>query len=245
MMASTASTSADLRVEEEADDDSDAEAEAATERLMLAMQKGFETAKRTGVPCATRLCKELMAVCAAGASFEVTLIGDNLQQWEIALYDWAFDESSALHKDLKALSEEADDVVPLLVRIHFPDDFPFQPPLVYCSSPELLSEYIFDGGACQDCAALWQPRSRRRVKLTTARFASQLYAWRCSSTGSPPTATWKPSWCRSLPSCRRQMHASRRERQVAELLWLRPPRAQSRLRMRPRSARRRVSPMTI
>ena len=63
---------------------------------------------------------------------------------------WAFDEASAIHKDLKQLSEEADDLIPLRLRVAFPDDFPFAPPLVFCSSPTLASEFIFDGALCME-----------------------------------------------------------------------------------------------
>ena len=78
------------------------------------------------------------------------LLHDSLQQWEVRLFDWAFDEGSALHKDLAALSELADDLVPLRMRISFPDDFPFSPPLVFISHPPLASEYVFDGALCME-----------------------------------------------------------------------------------------------
>ena len=51
-------------------------------------------------------------MCAAGtAGAEITLVNDSLQQWEISLFDWAFDEECILAKDLRALSEERDDLV--------------------------------------------------------------------------------------------------------------------------------------
>ena len=98
------------------------------------------------------LSKPLRACCT-----QVCLLNDSLQQWEVRLFDWAFDESSALHKDLASLSELADDLVPLRLRISFPDDFPFSPPLVFVSSPPLASEYVFDGALCMEMLVEWQP----------------------------------------------------------------------------------------
>ena len=138
------------------DDDDDDEASRAAERLMQSVQRGFAAAKQRGVPCATRLMKEITRVCQS-SSFELRLLQDSLQQWEISLFDWAFDESSPLHKDLQTLSEEKDDLVPLLLRISFPDDFPFAAPLVYCSHPTLESQYIFDGALCMEMLVDWQP----------------------------------------------------------------------------------------
>jgi hypothetical protein len=86
-------------------DTMDEDAEAAAERLMLSVQRGFELAKAKGVPAATRLMKELRQVCAAGGGMEISLVNDSLQVWQVELFDWAFDESSSLHKDLQDLSE--------------------------------------------------------------------------------------------------------------------------------------------
>ena len=104
-------------------------------------------------------------VCAGDSGVEIRLLNDSLQQWEVSIYDWAFDEASPLHKDLKQLSEAADDLVPLRLRIAFPDDYPFAPPLVFCSSPTLASEYVFDGALCMEMCAARQPvRVRVRVQ---------------------------------------------------------------------------------
>ena len=101
--------------------------------------------------------KELCPLCLMGV-YEVDLVGDSLQTWEIALYDWAFDEQSALHRDLHLLSDARDELVPIMLRLHFPDDFPFSPPLVYIAQPELLSEYIFDGALCMELLVDWRPQ---------------------------------------------------------------------------------------
>ena len=123
---------------------------------MQSVQKGFASAKAKGVPCAKRLMKEITAVCQS-SSYEVKLINDSLQQWEVSLFDWAFDESSALHQDLAKLSDQSGDLVPLLLRISFPDDFPFVAPLVFASKPTLESQYIFDGALCMEMLVDWQP----------------------------------------------------------------------------------------
>ena len=145
-----AAASSDEPVDVADDDDNDDAAEAAAAALMASVQKGFAAAKAAGVPAATRLMKELRAVCAGDSGCEIRLLNDSLQQWEISLFEWAFDEASAIHKDLKQLSEEADDLIPLRLRVAFPDDFPFAPPLVFCSSPTLASEFIFDGALCME-----------------------------------------------------------------------------------------------
>ena len=142
--------------EEELEGDDD-QAEAAAERLMQSVERGFAAAKAKGVPAATRLLKELRQVCSSGNGLELELINDDLQVWQVSLYDWAFDEESPLHKDLQSLSESKDDLVPLVLRIKFPDDFPFTPPLVFCASPTLHSEYIFDGALCMEMLVDWQP----------------------------------------------------------------------------------------
>ena len=155
-MADDGSSSSKPVAEEELEGDDD-QAEAAAERLMQSVERGFAAAKAKGVPAATRLLKELRQVCSSGNGLELELINDDLQVWQVSLYDWAFDEESPLHKDLQSLSESKDDLVPLVLRIKFPDDFPFTPPLVFCASPTLHSEYIFDGALCMEMLVDWQP----------------------------------------------------------------------------------------
>ena len=84
-------------------------------------------------------------------------MNDDLQVWQVSLFDWAFDEASPLHKDLQTLSDAKDDLVPLVLRVQFPDNFPFSPPLVFCASPTLASEYVFDGALCMEMLVDWQP----------------------------------------------------------------------------------------
>ena len=50
-----------------------------------------------------------------------------------------FDPDSPLQRDLCRLSEEADDLIGITLRIHFHADFPFAPPLVYIVAPTLVS----------------------------------------------------------------------------------------------------------
>ena len=95
--------------------------------------------------------------------FEVDLVDDRLTVWEARLFEWNFDEDSRLHGDLAALADRAPDddaaaLVSVVLRVHFPDDFPFAPPLVYVASPPLASEYIFDGALCMEMLVDWQPQ---------------------------------------------------------------------------------------
>jgi len=138
-------------------EEEDDEETAAAEARMKSIQRGFAAAKSKGVQAATRLMKELRQVCLTG-SFDVELVDDSLQVWEVTLFDWAFDAESSLHKDLQALSESSDDLVPVVLRIHFPDDFPFAAPLLYISRPTLRSEFIFDGALCLEMLVDWAPQ---------------------------------------------------------------------------------------
>ena len=53
------------------DEEEDDEAEAAAAELMASVQRGFEKAKRAGVPAAKRLMKELQSACASAAGYEI------------------------------------------------------------------------------------------------------------------------------------------------------------------------------
>lgn len=91
------------------------------------------------------------------------------------MFDWAFDEDAPLHRDLQMLSEQKDDLVPLVVRMKFPDDFPFAAPLVYCAAPVLASPYIFDGALCMEMLVDWQP-TYGNVEALLVQIASFLTA---------------------------------------------------------------------
>lgn len=139
------------------EDDDIAEVEAAAEARMASIHRAFSAAKAKGVTSATRLMKELRQVTIAG-TFEVELLNDDLQAWEVTLFDWVFDTSSPLHRDLAEISAKKADLVAIMLRMTFPDDFPFAPPLVYVSQPALRSEYVFDGALCLEMLVDWQPQ---------------------------------------------------------------------------------------
>uniref|UniRef100_A0A7S4GJL7 UBC core domain-containing protein n=1 Tax=Eutreptiella gymnastica TaxID=73025 RepID=A0A7S4GJL7_9EUGL len=142
----------------------DAEAAAAAEERMQSVQRGFAAAKAAGVGAASRLMKELRQVSLSG-NFEVTLVQDSLLVWEVRLFEWAFADDSPLHQDLQQLSMDADDLVAVVLRIHFPEDFPFGAPLVYVRSPVLTSEFIFDGALCMEMLVDWQPQYGNMVAM--------------------------------------------------------------------------------
>ena len=136
--------------------------DAAAAAKLQAVQRGLAAAQLSGCRAAPRLMKELRAVSLAG-QFEVDLVDDRLTVWEARLFEWNFDEDSRLHGDLAALADRAPDddaaaLVSVVLRVHFPDDFPFAPPLVYVHSPPLASEYIFDGALCMEMLVDWQPQ---------------------------------------------------------------------------------------
>ena len=60
---------------------------------------------------------------------------------------------------------DADDLVAVVLRIHFPEDFPFGAPLVYVRSPVLTSEFIFDGALCMEMLVDWQPQYGNMVAM--------------------------------------------------------------------------------
>jgi len=49
---------------------------------------------------------------------------------QVTLFDWAFDPSSPLHRDLASISSAKSDLIAVLLRIHFPTDFPCVLPLL-------------------------------------------------------------------------------------------------------------------
>ena len=192
------------------EEEEDAAASAA-DAQMQGVNRAFATAKRAGLPAATRLMKELRRVCMNG-SYEVSVNEDAPQPllcWAVRLYEFNFDEDSPLAEDLAELSsrsgsDEPRSVVkasswwchsllpnrlecralagwvalctpevprtcigstcrlltpaadshlsvsrptPLCLCLKYPADFPFSPPLVYVSTPQLLSNHVLDGGA--------------------------------------------------------------------------------------------------
>ena len=85
------------------------EAASAADAQMQGVNRAFATAKRAGVPAATRLMKELRRVCMNG-SYEVSVNEDAPQPllcWAVRLYEFNFDEDSALAEDLAELSSRS------------------------------------------------------------------------------------------------------------------------------------------
>jgi hypothetical protein len=181
--------------------DDDAAVEAAAEARMASIHRGFAAAKAKGIPAATRLMKELRQVCLAGC-FEVDLVDDNLMLWEVTLFDWVFDPSSALHRDLATISSAKSDLVAVTLRMHFPTDFP-------CAATTLRT-----GAALGRPRSDAQPRTARLPhpfpagslpRLSTLRglccgrstCLMALFAWRCSWTGSHSTV----STCQHVTFC--------------------------------------------
>ena len=198
-------------------------------------------------------------MCSGNSGVEIRLLNDSLQQWEVQMFDWAFDETSPLHQDLKTLSEADDDLVPLRMRISFPDDFPFAPPLVFCTSPPLSSEYVFEGALCMEMCAAPAALLRTRLhahtfaraarprcsplSLSLSRYARASRRTLCralcragSSTGSPRMATSSRCSCRFAPFLRTATRASHRSSPRAEAA-----RAPARRRCQPRSSTTRRS----
>ena len=188
------------------------DAASAADAQMQGVNRAFATAKRAGVPAATRLMKELRRVCMNG-SYEVSVNEDAPQPllcWAVRLYEFNFDEDSPLAEDLAELSSRSGSdeprsvakvsswwchsllphrlecralggwvalctpedprtcigstcrllppaanichlsvsrPTPLCLCLKYPADFPFSPPLVYVSTPQLLSNHVLDGGA--------------------------------------------------------------------------------------------------
>mmetsp|Transcript_13434 Transcript_13434/g.31713 ORF Transcript_13434/g.31713 Transcript_13434/m.31713 type:complete len:232 (+) Transcript_13434:68-763(+) len=138
------------------------EAASAADAQMQGVNRAFATAKRAGVPAATRLMKELRRLCMNG-SYEVSVNEDAPQPllcWAVRLYEFNFDEDSTLAEDLAELSSRSgrDEPTPLCLCLKFPTDFPFSPPLVYVSTPQLLSGHVLDGALCMEMLVEWQPQ---------------------------------------------------------------------------------------
>ena len=136
----------------------DEEVAAAAAVQMESVQQAFATAKRAGIPAAMRLMKELRRVCVGG-TFEVDLVDSApqpLQQWAVRLYEWNFADDSQLADDLGEMSTD-EEPTPLCLSMKFPDDFPFAPPLVFVSSPQLHSGHVLDGALCMEMLVEWQP----------------------------------------------------------------------------------------
>lgn len=95
-----------------------------------------------------RLMKEFSDIqkCSAvrDGVFCVTLVEDNLFEWDVKIY--TFDSDSELAMDLYHL-KAAYGVDNVWLRMSFPDNYPFSPPFVRVVAPLVQGGYVLSGGA--------------------------------------------------------------------------------------------------
>ncbi|XP_043914613.1 ubiquitin-conjugating enzyme E2Q-like protein 1 [Protopterus annectens] len=118
---------------------------------------------------AKRLMKELQEIHKTVGDFmTVELVGDNLFEWTVKLYQ--IDHDSLLWKDMRETNTEF-----ILVGLSFPENFPFSPPFVRVLDPVIENGYVLDGGAI--CMELLTPRgwsSAYTVEAIMRQFSASL-----------------------------------------------------------------------
>eukprot|EP00045_Choanoeca_perplexa_P003737 m.33175 g.33175 ORF g.33175 m.33175 type:complete len:274 (-) comp12203_c0_seq1:82-903(-) len=84
--------------------------------------------------------------------FTVSLVNDNLFEWDVRLYK--FDPDSDLYSDLQLL-QRAHGIDNIWLRVSFPSNFPFSPPFCRVLAPLVQGGYVLSGGAI--CMELLTP----------------------------------------------------------------------------------------
>ena len=149
---------------------------------------------------AVRLQKDFKATRAdaeaQGKLWSVDLVNDDLQHWEIKLFE--FDHESQLYKDLQRYKKshgiDCSESLLLLILIipnvfhslifpfqkvtfHmiFPDSYPLEAPFMMIKRPRINGGYIFNGGFCVDVLMQnWSPAIRPESLLLQSMSLSSL-----------------------------------------------------------------------
>ncbi|EDQ92170.1 uncharacterized protein MONBRDRAFT_14240 [Monosiga brevicollis MX1] len=84
--------------------------------------------------------------------FEVSLVNDNLFEWDVMLHK--FDPDTLIAHDLEMM-RRSHGVGSIWLRISFPQNFPFVPPFVRVLAPVVHGGFVLSGGAV--CMELLTP----------------------------------------------------------------------------------------
>jgi ubiquitin-protein ligase len=114
--------------------------------------KGKAPEAPKGGPGVKRLQRDLMILKKAEngtdePEYTVEPEDDNLYIWNVRVYK--FDNATQLHKDMQQYKKKFG-VDHLLMRFHFPADFPLNPPFVHIKSPKIVGGSVHQGGVCVD-----------------------------------------------------------------------------------------------
>jgi ubiquitin-protein ligase len=99
--------------------------------------------------------------------WSVELVNDDLQHWEVKLYE--FDRDSQLYKDLQRY-KKSHGIDCLTFWLKFPDAYPVEPPFAMVRKPRIQGSAIFNGGFCIDVLMQnWSPAIRPESLLLQIR----------------------------------------------------------------------------